>query len=261
MIGIFDSGIGGLTVVRELHRQMPGYDFVYFGDTARLPYGNKSKELVGELSVQDAQFLIAQGAEIIVAACNTASSLGMEALRQQIKVPIFEVVTPAVVAAAAASQGKIGVIGTRGTIASGIHEREIKCRVPEVEVSAAECPLFVPLVEEDWLNTEETTLIAKKYLSPLKSAHIDTLILGCTHYPFLKEVVRKVLGDDVRLIDPAKETVAALQTYLAAHPALEQKLPKNGQEKYFVSDKTETFERIASRWLGKKVELQKAVAG
>lgn len=258
MIGVFDSGLGGLTVVKEIFRQLPGYGVVYFGDTARMPYGNKSPRMVARFALQDAEFLIKQGAEVIVVACNTASAVAVDELRRHIKVPIFEVVSPAVARASKITRGRVGVIGTRGTVASGVYAEKMKQMSPHTRTFAAACPLFVPLVEEGWLRRPETRMIAKEYLSPLRFRHIDALILGCTHYPFIKPVIRKVMGGNVALVDPAKETAALLKWYLTSKPELVRRLYRTGRRRFFVSDRTEQFCRLASRWLGGRIELEEA---
>ena len=192
MIGIFDSGIGGLTVVRAIMDELPGYDLVYFGDTARTPYGTKSRQTVIDYSLQNTEFLIKQGAKMIVMACNTASSVATESLKKNFNLPIYEVITPAVRLALEKTQKSvIGVIGTRATINSGIYEKKIKKQNPNARVYSAACPLLVPLVEEGWLKKPETRMIVKKYLHPLKVRQIDTLILGCTHYPILKSIIQQ----------------------------------------------------------------------
>lgn len=258
MIGVFDSGLGGLTVAREIERQLPGRGIIYFGDTARTPYGTKSKSVVSAFAVQDAEFLVCHGAKVIVVACNTASALAMEAIRKRIRVPIFEVVTPAVAKAAAITGGRIGVIGTRATIKSGIYEREMRKLLPKVRVSAVACPMFVPLVEEGMLEHPATRAIANDYLRPLRSQHIDTLILGCTHYPFLRPTISKAIGAKVELVDPAKETAAALKYYLVAHPDLDRRLRRDQRRRFYVSDRTEHFAAIASKWLGRRITLKEA---
>ncbi len=256
MIGVFDSGLGGLTVVKEIFRQLPGYGVVYFGDTARMPYGNKSPRMVAKYALQDAEFLVAHGAKVIVVACNTASALAIADLRRRIKEPVFEVVSPAVERAAKVTKGRVGVIGTRGTVKSGVYAEKMKRLTPRARTFAAACPLFVPLVEEGWLNRRETLMIAKEYLSPLRLRQIDSLILGCTHYPFLKPVVRKVMGSRVALVDPARETVALLKWYLASKPELDRQMDRGGARRFFVSDRTEQFSRLASRWLGGRINLE-----
>jgi glutamate racemase len=258
MIGVFDSGLGGLTVVKEIFRQLPGRGVVYFGDTARMPYGNKSRKMVARYALQDAEFLLKHGAKVIVVACNTASALAMDELRRKIKVPLFEVVTPAVDRAARVSRGRTGVIGTRGTVKSGVYSKKMRLVSPRTKVITAACPLFVPLVEEGWLGRPETTMIAKRYLLPLRLRKIDSLILGCTHYPFLRSTVRRVMGGRIRLIDPAKETVARLRKFLASQPGLDRKLVRSGRRRFFVSDRTEQFSRLASHWLGGDIRLEEA---
>ena len=258
MIGVFDSGLGGLTVVKEIFRQLPGYGVVYFGDTARMPYGNKSPKMVARYALQDAEFLISQGAEVIVVACNTASALAIDELRRRIRVPLFEVVSPAVQRAARVSRGRVGVIGTRGTVKSGVYAEKMRLLAPQTKTFAAACPLFVPLVEEGWLKRPETAMIAKRYLSPLRLRNIDTLILGCTHYPFLKATVSKVMGRRVALVDPARETVALLRWYLESKPDLDRRMDKSGGRRFFVSDRTEQFSQLASTWLGGRINLEEA---
>ncbi|MEY4744770.1 MAG: Glutamate racemase [Candidatus Parcubacteria bacterium] len=259
MIGVFDSGLGGLTVVRELFRQLPGHDITYFGDTARLPYGTKGPDVIRRFAVQDTDFLLGQGAKAIIVACNTVSSLAIDVVRERARgVPVFEVITPAVIAAAAVTKGRVGVIGTSGTIASGIHAKEMALAAPDVKVFARACPLFVPLVEEGWMRRPETASIANEYLRPLRLRRIDTLILGCTHYPFLKPVIAKSVPG-ARLIDPARETVAAFARHLGGHPELRKQLRKRRRQQFFVSDRTTHFVRIASRWLGREIDLENAV--
>jgi glutamate racemase len=257
MIGIFDSGLGGLTVVKEVFRQLPGCGVVYFGDTARMPYGNKSPRKVAEYAVQDAEFLVSKGANIIVVACNTASALAVGVLRRRIKVPIIEVVTPAVERAASVTRGRVGVIGTRGTVRSGVYEAKMRLRLPDADVFPAACPLFVPLVEEGWLDRPETLSVAKRYLKPLQLRRVDTLILGCTHYPFLKPIIRRVMGRRVELVDPAREAVARLKGILESRPALFGAC-RSRRHQFFVSDLTGQFAALASRWLGHDISLRRA---
>lgn len=258
MIGVFDSGLGGLTVVRELFRQLPGYDITYFGDTARLPYGTKGPDVIRRFAVQDTEFLLDRGAQAIIVACNTVSSVAVDAVRARAKdVPVFEVITPAVRAAAGRTKGKVGIIGTSGTVASGIHAREMALEAPDVKVFAQACPLFVPLVEEGWMRRPETASIANEYLRPLRLRRIDTLILGCTHYPFLKPVIAKAAAG-ATLVDPARETVAAFARYVEEHAGLRTCLPRGDRHQFFVSDRTSHFAKIASRWLGREIDLQNA---
>ncbi|MFA6604230.1 MAG: glutamate racemase [Patescibacteria group bacterium] len=255
MIGVFDSGIGGLTVVKEIFRQLPGYSVVYFGDTARTPYGNKSPKTVVRYSLQDAEFLVSKGAKVIVVACNTASALAIATLRRKLKVPLFEVVAPAVERAAAVTRGRVGVIGTRATVESGIYAEKMRLARPRTKVYGQACPLFVPLVEEGWLQEPETRMVVAKYIAPLRKRGIDSLILGCTHYPFLRPLIAKELPD-VRLVDPARETAAALKEYLSAHPELDRRMDQRGRRKFFVSDRTGHFSHLAADWLGGPIDLQ-----
>lgn len=246
MIGIFDSGIGGLTVVRALMDELPGYDMIYFGDTARTPYGSKSETTVIDYSLQNTEFLIRQGARMIVIACNTASSLATDALRAHFDLPIFEVITPAVALALEESpKARIGVIGTRATIASGIYEKKIKAQAQAARVFSTPCPLLVPLVEEGWLKKPETRMIVKKYLHPLKTRQIDTLILGCTHYPFLKSIIQHKIGARVRVISSSTAVAEQIRMFLSGSPDIDGTLSKNGRTDFFVSDLTPQFEKTA----------------
>jgi glutamate racemase len=251
MIGIFDSGIGGLTVVRELERQAPDVPFVYLGDTARTPYGNKSAETVVRYALEDAAFLVAQGAEAIIIACNSASAVATDALRAaHPDLPVFEVIAPAVEDALAATKGRIGVIGTRATIASGAYDRQLRAS-KKVDVESAPCPLFVPLVEEGWLEDAETKRIARRYLSPLRHAQVDTLILGCTHYPLLAPIIRRYMGNRVTLIDSATSVVRRV-----LEPRT--KYEGRGTNRYFLTDLSSRSEDIARQWLGHPVTFEQA---
>ncbi len=262
MIGVFDSGVGGLTVVREIFKELPDYKIIYFGDTARTPYGPKSKETIIKYAREDAKFLLGHGAKIIVIACNTASAVAAEILRKELNVPVFEVIMPAVRAAVAATKrGKVGVIGTRATIASGVYESMIKKDNKNIQVESQACPLLVPLVEEAWFNQPETKKIVKKYLQPLKNKQIDTLILGCTHYPALKNIIKSRVGRKVKLVDSAEEVVHELKKFLAENAGVEKSLAKDGEHKFFVSDLTPQVPRIAEKLLGQTVKFEKAEVG
>lgn len=257
MIGIFDSGIGGLTVVRAIMDMLPGYDIVYFGDTARTPYGNKSGATVIEYSLQNTDFLIKQGAKLIVMACNTASSHATEAVKQKFDIPIHEVITPAVNYSLSVTRGSIiGVIGTRATISSGIYEKKIKEKRPDAKVFSAACPLLVPLVEEGWLKKKETTMIVKKYLHPLKVKQIDTLILGCTHYPLLKSIIGHKIGKKVNIIDSSTTVAEQVKIFLSSFPKIDNLLSKNASAKFFVSDLTQQFKKTAASVIRKPIELE-----
>jgi glutamate racemase len=256
MIGIFDSGIGGLTVVRAIMDALPGYDIVYFGDTARTPYGNKSSATVIEYSLQNTDFLIKQGAKLIVMACNTASSVATEAVKNNFTMPIHEVISSAVKDALRATRkSTIGIIGTRATISSGIYEKKIKDANPDAKVYSAACPLLVPLVEEGWLKKPETRMIVKKYLHPLKVRQIDTLILGCTHYPLLKSIISHKIGKKVQIIDSSISVADEIKNFLSESPETEKSLSRNGSAKFFVSDFTQQFKVTAASVLKRPIDL------
>lgn len=259
MIGIFDSGVGGLTVVRALMQQLPGHDMVYFGDTARTPYGTKSRETVIGYAVENTEFLLGKGASIIIMACNSASSVATETLRDKFDVPVFEVITPAVELAIKISRScRVGVIGTRATINSGIYERKILEKNPKAKVFSAPCPLLVPLVEEGWFEKPETRMIVKKYLHPLKTKQVDTLILGCTHYPILKKLITHKIGKRVKIIDSSIAVTDMVKEYLEETPDMEKTLQKNGRSEFFVSDYTVQFEKTAKMLLGGNIKLKQA---
>jgi len=256
MIGIFDSGIGGLTVVRAIMDKLPEYDLIYFGDTARTPYGTKSGQTVIEYALQDTEFLLNRGAKIIVMACNSASSVAIEVVKQTFDVPLFEVITPAVNMAVEVTRKKIiGVIGTRATINSGIYNSKIKEKTPDAKVYSAPCPLLVPLVEEGWLKKPETKMIVKKYLHPLKTRQIDSLILGCTHYPILKSVIQTKIGKRVNIIDSSTAVANEIKTFLESSPAIDAMLSKTRTTEFFVSDITDQFQTIAKSIIGQPIQL------
>jgi glutamate racemase len=253
-IGVFDSGIGGLTVVRELMRQLPHESIIYFGDTARVPYGPKSPDTVRRYSREISAFLVEQGVKALVIACNTATAHALTVLREELSLPVVGVVEPGARAAVAASQGQaLGVIGTAGTVASGAYERAIRSLLPEARVVARACPLFVPLVEEGWVDTEVTRLVAHEYLDPMRAEGIDALVLGCTHYPLLKPMLGHIIGEAVQLIDSAEETAQetgrlldrlALRAEPGAVPAY----------RFVASDAPEQFLRLGQRFLGETID-------
>ena len=257
MIGIFDSGIGGLTTVRSFLDTLPGYDITYFGDTARTPYGSKSHETVIRYAKENTEFLINKGAKIIIIACNTASSVATEAISEQFDIPVFEVITPAVeMAVELTTKSQIGIIGTRGTINSGIYDRKIKEQLPNAKIWSNPCPLLVPLVEEGWFTRPETKMIVKKYLSPLKTKQIDSLILGCTHYPLLKDIIQQKIGKRVRVIDSSVAVTSKVQRFFNENPDIESGLSKNKRLDIYVSDITSQFEKTARMILKKKINLK-----
>lgn len=248
-IGVFDSGVGGLTVAREIMRQLPNERIVYFGDTARVPYGSKSKETVTRYSRQIVRFLETQQVKAIVVACNTASAYAMEELEKEVDLPMIGVVKPgARTALATTTNKKIGVVATEATINSGIYSRYIEEHDTSVSVIGKACPLFVPLVEEGLWEDPVTDEIARRYLTELIDSGIDTLILGCTHYPMLRSTVGKIMGEGVTLVNPAYETARELKALLAERGLESEHRPGLGTELYrfFVSDGAEKFQRFAN---------------
>jgi glutamate racemase len=253
-IGIFDSGVGGLTVVSEMMRQLPTEGLIYFGDTARVPYGPKAPTTVRRYSREIASFLDHEGVKAIVIACNTATAHALTTLRAELRIPVIGVIEPGARAAVAATHtGDIGVIGTAGTIRSGAYERAIRELAPDARITAQPCPLFVPLVEEGWLDTEATRLIVREYLQPLADARVDTVVLGCTHYPLLKPVFRDVLGQSVRLIDSAAETAAETRRVLADR-GMEAPPTREPLRRFVASDDSSQFLRLGQRFLGHAVD-------
>ncbi len=249
-IGIFDSGVGGLTVFREIRRQYPHEDIVYFGDTARVPYGPKSRDTVINYSIQNARFLLQLGAKIIVVACNTAASVALPALQKRFPVPVIGVIEPgARMAVEATKNHRIGVIGTEGTIRSQAYKHAIQQIDPNQEILGKACPLFVPLAEEGWEEHPVTRSVAEEYLGELLGSGIDTLVLGCTHYPILKETLRKVAGESVTLIDSAEAIAHHLEEIL---PDPQQ--TGEGHDQFFVSDNEQKFEQIARKILQNHVK-------
>ena len=258
-IGVFDSGIGGLTVVRELIRQLPNESIIYFGDTARVPYGPKSPDTVLRYSREIVDFLKGEGVKAVVIACNTATAHALPALREENELPIIGVIEPGSRAAARATRThRVGVIGTQGTINSRAYERAIAAASPEAQITALACPLFVPLVEEGWLDKAVTAMVAQEYLEPISHAEIDTLVLGCTHYPLLKSVIGNVVGRDVRLIDSAEETAAETAETLKkaglAHVATD-----SARYRFIASDAPEQFLRVGGRFLGSSIDRVETV--
>lgn len=248
-IGVFDSGVGGLTVAREIMRQLPNERIVYFGDTARVPYGSKSKETVMKYSRQIVNFLMTQKVKAIVVACNTASAYALDELEHEVDIPIIGVVRPGARAAIAATRnGKIGVIATEATINSGIYNTYIEKNDSNVKIIGKACPLFVPLVEEGLWEDPVTDEIARRYLTELIDRDIDTLILGCTHYPLIRSTVGRIMGKQVTLVNPAYETARELKEMLLEKGLESEHRPGLGTELYrfFVSDAADKFQRFAN---------------
>ena len=260
-VGVFDSGVGGLTVAREIMRNLPSEKIVYFGDTARLPYGSKSKETVIRYSRQIIRFLQEQQVKAIVVACNTASAFALDTVRDEFDIPIIGVIeSGAKVAAARTRNKRVGIIGTVGTVGSGIHAQYLKKLDPGITVFGKACPLFVPLVEEGWLHDPVTVEVASRYLKELQDKDVDTLILGCTHYPLIRSTIRQVMGEEVCLVNPAYETALELGKLLE-----EQGLSSTGTEqkefpyRFYVSDLADEFKEFANSILPYDVEMTKKI--
>ncbi|WP_251447921.1 glutamate racemase [Vermiculatibacterium agrestimuris] len=254
-IGVFDSGLGGLTALRELRRLLPGEELIYFGDTGRVPYGGRSREIILRYARQDVAFLRSFDPKAIIIACGTVSANALTELSAENDLPIFGVVGPAAQAAAATTRnGKVGLIGTAASIRSGAYEREIAQLAPRLEVFSRPCPLFVPLVENGRFRPGDQVveLVAEEYLQPLRSAGVDTLVLGCTHYPLLRDVVGQVMGPQVTLIDTGAVCAVHAARALEAQGLLARR--ETGQRRYFVSDSTQDFARLAGIFLGEDVE-------
>lgn len=249
-IGIFDSGVGGLTVLKEIVKALPQEDTIYLGDTARVPYGTKSPETVTRYSRQIAAFLVRRDIKLLVVACNTASAVSLEALEAGLPIPVVGVIEPGARRAVAVTRsGKVGVIGTEGTIKSSAYTRAIKRLAPEIEVLTQPCPIFVPLAEEGWTDNEVARLTSLRYLQTLKDAGVDTLVLGCTHYPLLKKVIAEIMGPDVCLVDSAEETARTVADILAERDLLRPATEK-GNHHYYVTDVPAGFIKVGNRFLG-----------
>ncbi|VAX26951.1 Glutamate racemase [hydrothermal vent metagenome] len=253
-IGIFDSGIGGLTVVKKMLSMLPNEKIIYFGDTARVPYGSKSNSTVIEYANQDAKFLYKKNVKLIIVACNTASSVALGSLREQFDIPIIGMIEPgSKYALSKTKSGKIGVIGTHSTINNQAYSKKIKQLNGDVEVFEKACPLFVPLAEEGWTDHKATELIAEEYLEELIKKEIDTLVLGCTHYPVLTEIIQKVMGREVTLIDSGTAAALEVEEYLNGI-GLRNDSNQIGKHQYYVSDLPAKFKIIAERFLGTKLD-------
>ena len=261
-IGVFDSGVGGLTVAREIMRQIPNERIVYFGDTARVPYGSKSKDNIIKFSRQIIRFLQTENVKAIVIACNTASALALDEMQQEFDLRILGVVKPgAKVAVETTANKRIGLIGTEANIRSGVYTRYIKSLDDEAKVFEKACPLFVPLVEEGWLHDDITLQVASRYLEELKEKDIDTLIMGCTHYPLIRSTIRKVMGDKVNLVNPAYETAIELKNLLE-RDNLANKCDVDSPSsmyRFYVSDAEEKFKLFANSILPFDITMTKQI--
>ncbi|NLJ57324.1 MAG: glutamate racemase [Tissierellia bacterium] len=253
-IGIFDSGVGGLTVMREVIEQLPYEDIIYLGDTARIPYGSKSEQTIKKYAQQCSRFLKSKNVKTIVVACNTASSIALEDLKDNFDIPVIGVIEPGARSASkATSNGKIGVIGTTATINSNAYQNKIMEFLHSAEVIGIPCPLFVPIVEEGWEYSQVAELTAEKYLTELTEHQVDSLVLGCTHYPILRYTIKKVVGPNVKLINPAFETAKDLKSLLKEKNLLNE-FKGNPKYEYYVSDAPEKLRRIGGNFLKKEID-------
>ena len=258
-IGIFDSGVGGLTVFRAIERRLPNESLIYLGDTARIPYGTRSAETVQRYALEDAAFIESQNVKAIVIACNTASALAADRLRQECKVPVMGVIRAGARRAVERSRnGVIGVLGTEATVASGAYERALRALRDGLEVISRACPLFVPLAEEGWVDHPVTRQVAEEYLATLRASHVDTLLLGCTHYPILRPVIERTIGDGVVYIDSG-EAVAEEVAKLISERGLERTSSEPRTERFFVTDSARRFRRVAELFLGRPLESVETV--
>jgi glutamate racemase len=249
-IGVFDSGIGGLTVLKDLMQLLPGADMVYLGDSARLPYGTKSSKTIVRYSKQCARFLVSKGIDMLVVACNTASAHAIEALQVEFHIPVIGVITTGARAALSTGATRIGVIGTSSTIRSGAYERTIQSLNPQIEVFSKACPLFVPLVEEGWFNDQITQQIAERYLTGIRASGVEALLLGCTLYPLLKNLLARVMGDKVTIVDSALSTAQAVKDQYGENLAFHNQ----GNVVYYLSDLNERFVELGEIFLGHEMK-------
>ncbi len=261
-IGVFDSGIGGLTVLKEIIKELPNEGTIYLGDTARVPYGMRSQETIIRYSFENTKFLFSRDIKLLVIACNTASSISLDAIKNSISIPVIGVIEPGAKAAVKATRNKkVGVIGTEATVRSNSYTKAIKAIDGSIEVFGLSCPLFVPLVEEGWTEGNIVTLIAQRYLEEIKDKGIDTVVLGCTHYPLLKKVIAGVMGKGIRLIDSALETSHEIKTMLDVID-LNRKQKGMPLREFYVTDSPERFLKVGGNFLGQKIEhIEKILVG
>ena len=264
MIGVFDSGFGGLTILKAFIERLPEYDYIYLGDNARAPYGNKSLDVIYEYTREAVNFLFRTGSQLIILACNTASAKALRKIQQQwlpFNHPdrrVLGVVIPMAEAAVGVGRsGRIGVIGTRATIESKVYDQELEKLRKDLNIFGQACPLLVPLVEEGWVGRPETTMILKKYLRPLKSKHIDTLILGCTHYPFLKDYIQKIMGKNCHVLNGPGIVAEKLADYLYRHPEMDKRLSRKKLRTFYTTDDPKRFRNFGEKFLGQKIPVVK----
>lgn len=247
-IGVFDSGVGGLTVFKAISSMLPDENLIYLGDTARVPYGTKSIVTVQRYAQEAAEFLVGQGIKLLVVACNTASAFALPILREKFQIPVIGVIEPGARRAAQSRNRRIGVIGTEGTVNSGRYPEEILKLLPEAQIFSVACPLFVPLAEEGWAEHEIARLTALEYLQGFIDARIDTVVLGCTHYPLLRNTLKQVLGEGVTLVDSAEETAKSVVQMIEQNDLERERL--GGERHFFVTDIPTRFERVGRAFLG-----------
>jgi glutamate racemase len=266
MIGVFDSGFGGLTVLKEFRRILPKYDYAYLGDNARAPYGNKSGRLIYKYSKEAVDFLFKKGCGLIIVACHTASTQALRRLQQEYLPKNFPdrrilgVVAPAVERIIDFDRhSRVGIIGTLATIKSRAYKKELRKIRKDLEVYEKACPMLVPLIEDGWVKKPETKMILKECLRPLKNKKIDTLILGCTHYPFLASEIKKEMGKKVAIINPAVAVAQKLKDYLMRHAEIESKLSKRGKRYFYTTDNQERFKKLGKKFLGSDIKLAKKI--
>jgi len=270
MIGIFDSGLGGLTILKGITSKLPEYDYLYLGDSARAPYGNKSQELIYTYTVEAVDFLFKKGCELVIIACNTASAKALRKLQQEWlpkKYPekrVLGVVIPVVEKAAEyvaehLKKNKIGIIGTRVTVESGVYEQELKKTGVKAAIYAQACPLLVPLVEEGWIKRKETKMILRYYLRKLKKERINVLILGCTHYPVLYKQIKEIMGPQCEVLNSPEYVAEKLADYLNRHPEMAKKLSKSGKCVFYTTDDVARFKELGSKFLGERIDKVKRI--
>lgn len=258
-IGVFDSGLGGLTVLKEIAAMMPGESIAYFGDCGRIPYGTKSKETVIKYALQDTRFLLTKDIKMVVIACNTASATGYEIIKGKFNIPVIEVINPGAKAAVKETKNKkVGIIGTKGTIKSNVYEEVINKLDNDIEIYSKACPLFVQLVEEGWWDNDITLRIAREYLIPLKEKNIDTLVLGCTHYPLIYNIISKVMGNGVKLISSGEEVAKVVRKLIKENDNARDSnlIPVF---RYYTSDSIENFECLGSTFLGEDINYAEKI--
>lgn len=263
-IGVFDSGFGGINILRGIVKELPTYNYIYLGDTARTPYGTRSKEVIYEFTKQAVDFMFANNCELIIFACNTASSDALRKIQQEYlpkhypDKKVLGVLIPAAEEAIIKTRNKkIGIIATEGTVRSGAFVRELNKIEPEMRVFQNPCPLLVPIVEEGEQNSKATKIILENYLKPLKNRGVDTLILGCTHYGILENQIKKITGSSITIISEAKVVPKKLKNYLKRHPEIDRRLSKNGTVNFYTTDLTQKFVSLGSKFFGKKIKAQK----